>query len=176
MLKSYQSEMVNKMVDELEIWADTSFKSGFNDKVRCMRVAIDPMPSEPRPLFFYVMTSGVFSLVSRVFYYNYGFSSYKSGSLRYWYRPPLIETSEPPIVFCHGLGVGNMIYIRFFKLISKKFNRGIFIIEQPNIASSISEDVHSDLQLTACVKGMLESWHYTNAHFIGHSFGTYALV
>ena len=66
-----------------------------------------------------------------------------------------------------------MIYITFFKLLNTKFNRGIFIIEQPNIASSISEDVPSDVQLTSCVKGMLQMWNYSKAHFIGHSFGTY---
>jgi hypothetical protein len=43
----------------------------------------------------------------------FGFEKRKSGCLTYWHRNPSHADGDggPPIVFCHGLGIGVLSYV-----------------------------------------------------------------
>lgn len=159
-----------------ESWANIKFKDGYNPDVQCMRVTMDPVLSYHRPLTYYAVTSGILKVYAYFYFTKYGFLMHLSGSLRYWYKPPPAGASaEPPLVFCHGLGIGNVPYLTWISILSQ-LPRGIFVLELPHISMNITEDCPSNYQLSACLKGMLHSWDYKTAHFCGHSFGSVVLA
>lgn len=58
-----------------------------------------------------------------------------------------------PLVFCHGLGIGNLAYLHFIArlLHVRRPTQATFLLELPHISNAISEDVPSDRQLAACI-------------------------
>ena len=86
--KDEQVEVVT-LADQLAHWAELSatVQKGFNPSVKCIRINCDPIPSTYRPLTFYLVTHGVFSLLTELFMRYMGFGKYASCSLEYWMRP-----------------------------------------------------------------------------------------
>lgn len=171
-----QKEEMKCIYEDTEKWAEVTFPMGYNKEVRSMRLTMDPIPSIHRPLVYYVFTAGVFNLVTRMFMASHKFQLCRSGTLWYWHRSGTNSTdakADIPLVFCHGLGVGNFIYMTFINaLVTREPNRELFLLDMPHISMSIDENVPSRAQTIACVSDMLAAWAINKAHFVGHSFGS----
>ena len=97
---------VGKLIDRVAEWAGLTLRPGFNPAVTCMRPDFEPIPSAYRPLSYYACSAGLFPLVGDMVMRRFGFEKLWSGYLEYWHRPPLAPADGPPIVICHGLGIG----------------------------------------------------------------------
>lgn len=163
-----------QLVDEGAVWAGVEFPEGYNPHVQAMRLTMDPIPSEHRPMFYYIVTALALPVVT---YYNLeslGFRKHKSGTLQYWLRRGRGKSAEPPIVFCHGVGVNLLPYEHFITELLRQVPKGktIFLVSLPHISMRINEDVPSSAEMVACLRDMLASWEFDSAHFVGHSFGS----
>ncbi|CAE7824240.1 CYP704C1 [Symbiodinium sp. CCMP2456] len=163
-----------QLVDEGAVWAGVDFPEGYNPHVQAMRLTMDPIPSEHRPMLYYIVTALALPVVT---YYNLeslGFRKHKSGTLQYWLRRGRGKSAEPPIVFCHGVGVNLLPYEHFITELLRQVPKGksIFLVSLPHISMRINEDVPSSAEMVACLRDMLASWEFDSAHFVGHSFGS----
>lgn len=166
---------LDQLIDEGAAWAGVRFKEGYNPDVQTMRLTMDPIPSEHRPLVYYLVTALAFPLVTGLHLENLGFGKHKSGTLSYWLRQGnCADAAKPPIVFCHGIGVNLLPYAPFIGELLKQVgaSRSIFLVSLPHISMRIKEDVPSSAEMTASLSDMLASWGASSAHFVGHSFGT----
>lgn len=125
-------------------------------------------------MFYYIVTALALPVVT---YYNLeslGFRKHKSGTLQYWLRRGRGKSAEPPIVFCHGVGVNLLPYEHFITELLRQVPKGktIFLVSLPHISMRINEDVPSSAEMVACLRDMLASWEFDSAHFVGHSFGS----
>mmetsp|Transcript_15578 Transcript_15578/g.37427 ORF Transcript_15578/g.37427 Transcript_15578/m.37427 type:complete len:717 (-) Transcript_15578:80-2230(-) len=76
-----------------------------------------------------------------------------------------------PIVFCHGLGIGVLPYIQFAQELGRS-GAELFVLDLPHISMSPKQDVPSSREVVMCVVEMLSAFGHSNAHFVGHSFGS----
>jgi len=169
----------DELVDEIIEWMDLRLQPGYNPEVVAMRITMDPIPSAPRPLIYYAVTQAIFSQVISLQLRGLNFRCYWSGTLSYWYRPGApskadsADSSLPPFVFCHGIGVNVLPYRPLLnEMLEKASGRSFFLISLPHISMRIKEEVPSSTEMVACIGDMLESWGYSSAHFVGHSFGS----
>ncbi|CAO3676196.1 unnamed protein product [Umbelopsis ramanniana] len=126
----------------------SKLSGGYNDKLQCIRLNLDPIRSTYRPLVLY----GVVYILTYLFDYHLmqlGFNRYEDGSreqswgrillddaeaikeamsggmpspggkIVHWHRPATGETKGPPIVFVHGIAAGLMSYHWFIKKLLK---------------------------------------------------------
>lgn len=163
-----------QLVDEGAKWAGVEFPTGYNPHVQAMRLTMDPIPSEHRPLVYYIVTALAMPIVNNYNLENLGFRRHRSGTLWYWLRRGRGRSAQPPIVFCHGVGVNLLPYVHFISELLRQMPKGkdIFLVSLPHISMRIKEDVPSSAEMVACLRDMLLSWDYTSAHFVGHSFGS----
>eukprot|EP00927_Polykrikos_kofoidii_P036501 TRINITY_DN30823_c0_g1_i1.p1 TRINITY_DN30823_c0_g1~~TRINITY_DN30823_c0_g1_i1.p1 ORF type:complete len:886 (-),score=137.94 TRINITY_DN30823_c0_g1_i1:55-2712(-) len=176
-----RQEELEQLVDECISWLEIPVESGYNREIITMRLTMDPIPSSHRPLIYYLVTAVAFPVVTEVQLIRLGFKHYWSGTLLYWHRPQSVTTSsgavEPPIVFCHGIGVNVMPYVPFLnEMLDRMPSRSFFLISLPHISMRIKEEVPSSAELVACLCDMLGTWGFSSAHFVGHSFGSLVLA
>ncbi|CAJ1417026.1 unnamed protein product [Effrenium voratum] len=168
-------EEMTKLIEEGVQWAGVDFPPGYNPHVQAMRLTMDPIPSEHRPLAYYIVTALAMPVVNGYNLEHLGFHAHRSGTLWYWLRRGRgRQGAEPPLVFCHGVGVNLLPYVHFINELLRQVPRGkdIFLVSLPHISMRIKEDVPSSTEMVACLRDMLASWEHTSAHFIGHSFGS----
>lgn len=175
------------LIDEGAEWAGIHFPPGYNPEAQAMRLTMDPIPSQHRPLLYYIITALGFPIVTGRYLGKLGFSLHRSGTLSYWLRPgsasecgqmPVGEPREMPLVFCHGIGVNLLPYAPFIGELLRKVDpsRCVFLVSLPHISMRIKEDVPSCTEMVACLSDMLASWGFHSAHFVGHSFGSVLLA
>ncbi|KAF4687926.1 hypothetical protein FOZ60_003317 [Perkinsus olseni] len=180
-LSTAEKQELRVLVDYLAEWAHISgdLRDGTNEDVKCMRIMNDPIPAAYRPFICYGVTHFVLPIITDIVLDKaVGFTKYRSGTMEYWYsRAP--EGENPtlqPIVFCHGLGVGLLPYIPFVRDIRRAFpDRDIFCIEVPHVAMRPYPNLPSAREMSVVVADMLTAWGYSQAHMIGHSFGTFVV-
>lgn len=171
---------LEQLIDATADWADLEFAPGYNPAVRAMRLTMDPIPAQHRPLIYYIVTAWAFPVVTDHYLLSRGFRQYRSGTLSYWYRPGLHQPrlrQGHPIVFCHGIGVNLLPYVPLINaILDQSGGRGFFLVSLPHISTRIKEDVPSSAEVVACLSDMLASWGEPRAHFVGHSFGSLLLA
>lgn len=88
------------------------------------------------------------------------------------------RASELPIVFCHGLGIGNLLYITFIQeLVRRAPSRRVLLVELPHISMRPVEVQASPKELVTCILDMLAAHNCMGGvHFVGHSFGSVVLA
>lgn len=171
------------LLEEGTKWLEADIPEGYNPEMQAMRLTMDPIPSEHRPLVSYVVTALLLPAITEHHLVNLGFRQYRSGTLRYWHRPGSAGSSTgagntaPPMVFCHGIGVNLLPYVPLLKeFMDNASSRTIFLVSLPHISMRIKEDVPSSAEMVACLSDMLASWDVPSAHFVGHSFGSLLLA
>ena len=179
-LPSYHQQELDEMVREIAEWAELDLPEGYNPLIKSMRLTVDPIPSQHRPLIYYIVTGYIMPIIQEVQLNRLGFESYKSGTISYWRRAGAQHAddrlSPPPLVFCHGIGISVLPYMHLLEDLinwdTEAPRREIFLLSMPNIAMRISSDAPSMAETVACVSDMLDSWNIPAAHFVGHSFGS----
>mmetsp|Transcript_46676 Transcript_46676/g.108780 ORF Transcript_46676/g.108780 Transcript_46676/m.108780 type:complete len:660 (+) Transcript_46676:58-2037(+) len=181
------SRELDGLIQRIVEWAqlDPESSEDPNPDVRCMRLTRDPLPSGHLPFWLYFLTNIVLPHITRAKLAQLGFRRYRAGSMIYWTRRAagrargLSNPEQPgakaklPLVFCHGLGVGVLPYVKFVAALCEQLpSTDIFCVDLPHIQMRPREEVPSAREVCACLGDMLEAWGHSSAHFVGHSFGT----
>lgn len=189
-----RSAELQSIIDRMSKWVDVEFPGGYNAEVQSMRLTMDTIKSEHRPLAYYVVTAAFLPAITAQVLTRFGFQRHTSGTLSYWCRPSMSHTGGidcgaadkssigrgthgchalPPYVICLGIGVGAIQYYALIKQIMEiNPERAMFIVSLPSISMKLTENVPSSAEMVPCISDMLASWGHRSAHFVGHSFGT----
>eukprot|EP00927_Polykrikos_kofoidii_P060620 TRINITY_DN55560_c0_g1_i1.p1 TRINITY_DN55560_c0_g1~~TRINITY_DN55560_c0_g1_i1.p1 ORF type:complete len:679 (-),score=72.11 TRINITY_DN55560_c0_g1_i1:329-2365(-) len=167
-------KMVEIMVQWLGLPAMPDIR---NPNVRCKRLSRDSISSIHRPLWMYVLTGWTVPALTAIVCNRLGFTKFTSGVIQYWHRPSQRRNTgcgsggSIPAVFCHGLGIGVLPYIEFLAELGLSGTE-LFLLDMPFISLQQRSEVPSCRETVACIVDMLTAWDHSEAHFIGHSFGT----
>eukprot|EP00658_Telonema_sp_P-2_P066067 TRINITY_DN55180_c0_g1_i2.p1 TRINITY_DN55180_c0_g1~~TRINITY_DN55180_c0_g1_i2.p1 ORF type:complete len:343 (-),score=47.19 TRINITY_DN55180_c0_g1_i2:73-1101(-) len=167
---------LDALTNQVAEWVEFDFLPGRNDFICPMRLTMDPVQSSHRPAIYYGVTHICVKAVNKLAMPLLGFQQHTSGTLTYWHRPG--ATSNTPVVFCHGLGIGTLPYMRMIhKMVAVHcHDRSMFCIELPHISSRINKTVPSAAETVHNISAMLaQHGRIKHAHFIGHSFGSVVL-
>lgn len=140
--------LVNHCLDMIEARAAKTFEPGRNDKIKVIRLTLDPVRVNQRPLLLYrKLALGSAMRMRRsdcadrlrcgpvfVFFvqkiltllaFNKGFKEVRDGQTRYLVRTPpgwrpnrVSSESNRPLLFVHGLGMGLAQYMTFVHYLS----------------------------------------------------------
>ena len=153
---------------------------GFNRRTQCMRVIIDPIRYQHRPLFLYGLVAGLHWLYS-AYLSSIGYCHYRSASLEYFHRPPMDPSAavRPTLVFVHGISNGLSSYHTFVSRLSDSGNRHVVLLVLPFISMRIEEHVPTAKDTVEALRDALVT-HTAPAGsdrpprfiLIGHSYGS----
>ena len=177
-----------------------TFKPGSGPH-KSMRVTIEPVRMQHRPLIYYILLIGSadlqfsFSMLARGYQYRAlslfrqlssfplrpvaWFSRHRSPMphLSYWHLPHTSSTNLP-ILFIHGVGVGLLVYLDFLKQFVTASRRsdngqtGIIVLEILSISSRITQPTLQPQKMCSEILGILRKHNYTNFILMTHSYGS----
>lgn len=194
-LTAEEIDEARELTDEVIRWAGLPLEGSLqkqrrNPRLTCFRLRNDPLPAVHRPLFVYAATSFVLpSLGDRVLSWL-GFRPYRSGSMKYWFRPPhasafhksgrpRLQSGDPdPLVFIHGIGIGPSMCLPFLKRLVRHVGSEsqIFVVDIAAISMRFVDDAPGSTEITSNIVNMLQVWGFSRAHFVAHSFGNFVLA
>lgn len=145
--------------------------------VPCMRFSIEKLEWTHKPFVFYAVCQGVLGSLGMLSLWGEGFSRHRSGVFDYWVRMP--ETQEArqrtPIVFCHGIGVGLIMYFSFIKALLTH-DCPIILLELPFISGNIAPGkIPSISEQVSSMEQIFNRWGLDKGLFVGHSYGSVLL-
>mmetsp|Transcript_3169 Transcript_3169/g.7425 ORF Transcript_3169/g.7425 Transcript_3169/m.7425 type:complete len:1296 (-) Transcript_3169:261-4148(-) len=184
--------MTSTMISRIEQWMGHKFRPGYNEELVSMRLTMDPVQAETRSVLAYLLTQFLIPTVGHnIIVHLFGFAEGVSGTMSYYFRKPSssatasgsssageqredvegennnkastsTDPAGPPLVFCHGLGMGPFVYVQFiYELIKTYPDRDIFVIFVPQISCRISDaNIASAREMVSCIADML-AHHYS---------------
>ncbi|GAA6060292.1 hypothetical protein JCM10212_002933 [Sporobolomyces blumeae] len=145
--------LVMHCVDLVEARAAHRFEPGRNDKIRTLRLTLDPVRVTQRPLILYLFVAALQNGVLAAAKLR-GFKELRDEKVKYLARIPKDwrpnsngPESQRPLVFIHGLGMGSAQYATFMSYLCshRSFrDRPILILLQPHISMSFFEKGYLD--------------------------------
>ncbi|KAA1119367.1 hypothetical protein PGT21_023475 [Puccinia graminis f. sp. tritici] len=192
-----RSKLLEEILIRFENRAGARLKPGYNPNLakRVIRLTLDPISIEVRPLGLYLL-SNMGSLILKHFLRKAGFKEAQCThrcpqGLKYLIRKPPgwddqpVESRPVPLIFAHGLGIGFCQYVAFLNYMANAswaLNKPIVILLQP----SISQEVFSAQHLRPPTKETLaadviqliytENLAEVGVELIGHSMGTIVIA
>jgi len=151
-----------------------SLPGGFNPMVKSMRLTLDDVIVDHRPLLYYLVLRAI-NLGNSLWLYSLGFRRHAAtnGAFVYWaYRPPGVDTVDhTPIVFVHGLGIGLGQYINVIHQMVA-LGQPLLLVEIMHISSQLYESVPNRDLVVEAMHEMLTRNRFSRGIFCGHSYGT----
>lgn len=159
-----------------------------NEPLRYAKYSSDPLLGlSTYPLAFHILILLLTDGGLRVMMMMRGFQRKKLGQIAYYYHPGTDKSSDSgsdsgsdddekvPIVFCHGIGIGLMIYLPLVDGFLKS-GRPIFLPEIPYVSAfrpwQSPYSILPPASVTSTLTAMLASHGHLRAMFAGHSYGT----
>ncbi|KAF6808933.1 alpha beta hydrolase fold family [Colletotrichum sojae] len=182
---------LEEYINDAEERAGVSIKKGYGD-AKPMRLSFDSVDIRHRSLLFYGIVGFLDVLVAIVLAIR-GFKFYRqprktffsvfplrpmtllspnesnSSQLSYYCRPHT-STTQRPILFVHGVGVGLLPYLLWLWSIPKDV--GVLCIEIQPVSSRICPPLPPTDELVAGMDAIIQQQNYNDFVFVGNSFGT----
>jgi hypothetical protein len=133
-----QKEALKEALNLLQKRTGWTFPEGSNPEFTPLRLTIDPVYINWRPLTFYIIIGIIHRWLRRLYTNRYGATFGQHQHLEYLLRVPKGWDNTQgfhPVVFIHGLGLGLLQYHRFISnLLETVMDRPILIPLQPQIS------------------------------------------
>ncbi|KAF8621659.1 hypothetical protein AX15_007673 [Amanita polypyramis BW_CC] len=140
-LSTTQQTVINEALEQLQMRTGCKIPQGSNPSYPAIRLTIDPIKINCRPLTFYILVALVNRYLRGWFMvrYNVKYGSHKG--LQYLIRIPKAwnNASGPrPVLFIHGLGFGLFQYYLFLRhLLNTTTDRPVLVLLQPQISQDL---------------------------------------
>lgn len=190
------SELTAAEREEVEGFTDKSaarygwtFAPGYTPGVKPMRINVDKICAWCHPLGYY---AGLYALraATRSAMRLLGFTFHVADAtcgISYYHCPPPppppglltqggipVQKPKPlPVVFIHGLGIGIMPYVPFFRRLAQE--RECIIVELPEVSQCCSEKVFLPTDMPEIIASVLRRHGHERACFAAHSYGTFVM-
>ena len=180
-LEPWMKKDLDRMYDILEVDYNFSFQEGFTPEYKPMRLSLDPLNPHYRPFIIYASFS-LIKVMSGLLLRAAGFYACRtSGGLKYFYRPPQLETENKsnniklPLIFLHGIAPGGWAFYIPMLFYLGGDGRPLFFFENPDITFSIFGG--NPLKEHDTVHGIWEAVDHhlssiQDVSLVGHSFGS----
>ncbi|KAI0703756.1 Alpha/Beta hydrolase protein [Cytidiella melzeri] len=167
-------------------------EEGVDDRVKSMKVTLDPVVACHRPLLWYFIVATADMITALLLSY-FGFKPYTLWSwyryfpprllglfsessphprISYWYRPHR-STTKRPILFIHGIGIGLLPYTPFLaELVRHDPDVGIIAVENFPISMRISPSPMTRAEMLEAITVVLRAHAFESCVVFGHSYGT----
>ena len=159
--------------DLIERVLEMKFLPGHNPEITSIRLTIDPVYAAQRPLVYYAAISLLHAL-GAVGVGLLGFERQYVLGQTFLFRSAFADSQAPrtaPIIFCHGLGIGFLHYLRVLRQLPSSSD--VYLLESPNITMSLGAETQRSIADTqALVRAMLHADGHSSACLVAHSFGT----
>ena len=159
--------------DLIERVLEMKFLPGHNPEITSIRLTIDPIYAAQRPLVYYAAISFLHAL-GAVGVGLLGFQRRYVLGQTFLFRSAFVDSQAPrtaPIIFCHGLGIGFLHYLRVLRQLPSSSD--VYLLESPNITMSLGAETQRSIADTqALVRAMLHADGHSSACLVAHSFGT----
>ena len=159
--------------DLIERVLEMKFLPGHNPEITSIRLTIDPIYAAQRPLVYYAAISLLHAL-GAVGVGLLGFERRYVLGQTFLFRSAFADSQAPrtaPIIFCHGLGIGFLHYLRVLRQLPSSSD--VYLLESPNITMSLGAETQRSIADTqALVRAMLHADGHSSACLVAHSFGT----
>jgi len=138
---SARSSDCSQLASLVEQALHIQFPPGYNPQLSCIRLTIDPVYASQRPFVYYVAINFLLSL-GKIGIYLLGYRRRIVNGHGIFFRPAAYTnrsfataTPSTPIVFCHGLGIGFLHYLRVLK--SFPSSSSVYLLTFPNITMTL---------------------------------------
>ncbi|KAI8475128.1 MAG: Alpha/Beta hydrolase protein, partial [Monoraphidium minutum] len=176
------------LLREIEsVWGNP-YGEGRNADLKYMAHLDEPLRALPKPLAWYALAEGLGGVKHAVLAAA-GFACERQGGFTYYtYRLPArgaaspaaaaAHAAAPPLVFCHGVGLGLLPYVQFVLKLAA-LGRPVVAVEWPHLAMRWSTFIPTVDEVRTCVccagaiLGILDAHAIPRAALVGHSFGTF---
>ncbi|KAJ9048581.1 hypothetical protein DSO57_1033644 [Entomophthora muscae] len=138
-------------------------------KPKCMRPSLDIFPIQPKPLVAYLGIKCINALTYLTLR-HLGFHRYSEDGLSYWHCSG--NSSEPPIIFIHGLGIGLFPYLEKIRRLRNHSDKSIFLLELPHISMEIYHNILNHDQTLAAIDSLFKRHSLYKVSLVAHSYGT----
>jgi len=133
--------MLDTLVSRLENKLGITLPHGVDHSTRRMLLTIDPVAFTHRPLFFYATVKGL-DLSGRIALWKAGFKRFHSSRGCITYSKVCPDSTDIPIVFFHGIGIGVSPYVKFILELVKRFpNRTIVLFEKTSVSMKLDRTI-----------------------------------
>jgi len=160
-----------QLADLVEKILGHKFLPGHNAEITSIRLTLDPIYATHRPIVYYAAIE-VLHALGAIGVSLLGYRRREINGQTFLYRGPLdasLSAKMAPIVFCHGLGIGFLHYLR----VLKDLPSSVYLIESPNITMTLGAETQRSIAETqALVSAMLKADGHSSACIVAHSFGT----
>lgn len=189
--KEWEAE-IEGYVAEIEKYQGCKYEDGWDAKLSCMKVSLDPVVMLHRPFLWYMIVALVDTITGGLLVYN-GFHYYNNQKslfcfpprvhalyarrssdpdIVYWYRPHRSKT-KTPILFLHGIGIGLWPYTPFFsEILASDPDVGILAIENLSISMRIYYPPLTRDQMLRSLTRILDHHRLQRVVVASHSYGT----
>lgn len=188
----YKKEMPKEEVEQMEEFVSMFCSRctqpvrelGYNQEATLMKFTSEPVTHIHRPFALYLFIHHVVQEIVTPIRLGFKFGFHRKharGLVYYMLRGNAIN--QPPLVFVHGIGVGLLPYesvvsdlvIRTRDPTSHLFGRSIMLIELHATSQRIAPSELLRDDFVDSVKGIFAGEDITNAVFLGHSYGSFAV-
>lgn len=169
-----QFKQIVDFVQHLESRFGVTFPSGFNVSVKHIRHSLEDIEVCHRPIVTYLLNFAFDELYVRTKMHFLKFRQCRQSKRlkKYWIYPAASSAKDAIVVF-HGISTGMFNYIKLLSAIRKVHpDKTVFLIEYPWILMRHEFNVPTPFEFTNEVKNVIHSHGFSQAAFIGHSFGT----
>jgi len=157
------------------------FPPGYNPKIKSARLNLDPIMALPRPIIVYAVVYAL-ELISHTFLNLKGFKQksvlIRTGKqisyLTYYHRRALKTTAKHPLLFFHGIGIGNIMYLPLLKAVMG--NREMIIVQMPEVANQSLACQATPPLFVKAISAVLRRHAIDRVCLMGHSYGTVVMA
>ena len=162
-----------QLADHIEKILELKMQPGHNSEITSIRLTLDPIYATQRPLVYYFVIKLLHALgdigVSLL-----GYRRRHVNGQTFLYRratQAAVLQRTTPVVFCHGLGIGFLHYLRVLKGLPSSSD--VYLLESHNITMTLGAETQRSVADTqALVGAMLCADGHGSACIVAHSFGT----
>jgi pimeloyl-ACP methyl ester carboxylesterase len=164
---------------------ETVTAPGKEEAAAAMRLNVDPVTADHRPLVYYAATAFA-GLAGDAALRLRGFRKHRVGPVCFWIvkgsdaSGSAGSESEPPLVFVHGVGIGLATYLPFLLRLSsasQRAGRTIVLIELPHVSMKLNVDTIPRMDVIAeCAAIFFKQQAVPPALWVAHSLGTFVFA
>jgi pimeloyl-ACP methyl ester carboxylesterase len=180
-LEEWEGQELLESYQQLERRAGIVFSPGQSDRYKPVRMTLEDVKVDQRPLFFYLLF-WAFRMGARFILRAVGFRrvvSTKTGLIG-WYRPARNGECEKllPLLFFHGIAPGGLFFYLPMVLFLANDGRSAFLFENPTITFKVTFGAFREEDTVDGVAEILDLFlpRSRGLSLCGHSFGSCPLT
>ncbi|KAJ9074785.1 hypothetical protein DSO57_1003063 [Entomophthora muscae] len=140
------------------------------ENFRFMSPATDFFPRYPKPI---ITSLAIFTLGSLAYsiLHSLGFRQHVTRRLSYWFLPG--DSSEPPIMYIHGIGIGYTMYLpKIYSVLPAHPGRAVILLDLPHISMLPTDLILDHDETLQALDAMFLRHNLEKVTLVTHSYGT----